>query len=376
MGSTPTLETYEALIERCYESVLDASRWSGLLASLVAASGRQCGAMAVGNPGRAQATVMASVECDPAAVQAYNDRYGKIDPVRPWIASHEAGQWCHDKRDLGNEVVANHPYYREFQLAYGFDDRASIQLSTEGTPVYLALLTAIGVQPETVHDELLVRIAPHLKRAGRMFQAMAPPAREPGPAEPPARQPPHAAVAARRRTAGDVPQRRSRTLQRPSGRRAGRTRGAARAPACPDRTPGPGHRGRPGPNRAGARNAHRPVVSRRCGNTRLPAAGRSPRESASAAAGRRQRPGCRAASATGGRTVPVQPRRVTASRAIASRMQPGRICAKPRRRVEHGPHAVARTLCQDRHAPARGTRQPAAPAVGALSVCPLTILAG
>jgi len=174
MGSTPTLETYEALIERCYESVLDASRWSGLLASLVAASGRQCGAMAVGNPGRAQATVMASVECDPAAVQAYNDRYGKIDPVRPWIASHEAGQWCHDKRDLGNEVVANHPYYREFQLAYGFDDRASIQLSTEGTPVYLALLTAIGVQPETVHDELLVRIAPHLKRAGRMFQAMAP----------------------------------------------------------------------------------------------------------------------------------------------------------------------------------------------------------
>ncbi|OVZ60378.1 hypothetical protein CDO44_09815 [Pigmentiphaga sp. NML080357] len=172
MGSIPSLETYDALVEHCYESVLDASRWPGLLEALVAASGRQSGAMAIRDPGQNQATVTASIRCDPTAIEAYNGHYGGIDPVRPWIATHEAGQWCHDRRDLGTGVVASHPYYREFQQAYGIDDRASIQLTGDGSRIYLAVLTAIGAQTDAAHDELLARIAPHLRRAGRMFDAM------------------------------------------------------------------------------------------------------------------------------------------------------------------------------------------------------------
>ena len=174
MGSTPSVETFESLVAQCYEGVLDASRWRDLLESLITASGRQSGALAIGVPGRPQATVTASVHCNPEAVAAYNAHYGRIDPVRAWITSHAAGSWCHDRRDLGAEVVANHPYYREFQQAYGFDDRASIQLSGEGARVYLALLKAIGAETDTLHDELLARIAPHLKRAGRLFDAMSP----------------------------------------------------------------------------------------------------------------------------------------------------------------------------------------------------------
>ena len=172
MGSIPSLETYDALVEHCYESVLDASHWPGLLEALVAASGRQSGAMAIRDPGQNQATVTASIRCDPTAIEAYNGHYGGIDPVRPWIATHEAGQWCHDRRDLGTGVVASHPYYREFQQAYGIDDRASIQLTGDGSRIYLAVLTAIGAQTDAAHDELLARIAPHLRRAGRMAMAM------------------------------------------------------------------------------------------------------------------------------------------------------------------------------------------------------------
>jgi len=172
MGIVPSQETYDALVGLCYESVLDNDRWPALLDALAAASGRQFGAVAINPPGDAAATVTLAARCDPAAIHAYNADYGAIDPMRELIAATADGQWCHDRRALPAETIAQHAYYQEFQHARGMDDRASIRLDGRDACIYVALLTAIGVYPDAAHDALLARIAPHLQRAGRLYDTM------------------------------------------------------------------------------------------------------------------------------------------------------------------------------------------------------------
>ncbi|MPS27365.1 helix-turn-helix transcriptional regulator [Pigmentiphaga sp.] len=173
MGITPSQEIYDALVGLCYESVLDNTRWPALLDALAAASGRQFGAIAIHRPGETAATVTLAARCDPAAIQAYNAHYGAIDPIRELIAATNDGQWTHDRRELPAETLQHHPYYQEFQQAQGMDDRASIRLDGQDSCVYVALLTAIGVRPDASHDDLLVRLAPHLQRAGTLYDTLA-----------------------------------------------------------------------------------------------------------------------------------------------------------------------------------------------------------
>lgn len=172
MGIPSSQEAYEALVGLCYESVLDNDRWPALLDALTAASGRQFGAVAINPPGEATATVTLAIHSDPAAVQDYNTGYGAIDPMRKRIAATADGLWCHDRRELPAETMARHAYYQEFQQAWGMDDRASIRLGDQGAGIYVSLLTAIGVHPDAAHDALLARIAPHLQRAGRLYDTL------------------------------------------------------------------------------------------------------------------------------------------------------------------------------------------------------------
>lgn len=173
MGMPPSQETYDALVGLCYESVLDNARWPALLDALAAASGRQFGAVAISLPGESAATVTLAARCDPAAIQAYNAHYGAIDPMRELIAATDDGRWNHDRRELSAETFEHHPYYQDFQQVQGMDNRASIRLNGQGTCVYVALLTAIGVRPDACHDDLLARIAPHLQRAGTLYDTLA-----------------------------------------------------------------------------------------------------------------------------------------------------------------------------------------------------------
>lgn len=163
-------ETYEHLVNLCYESVLDRRNWRTLLEQLVAASGHQLGALLFLDQQDQRPQVTTINLCPPETVDAYNSYYHQYDPAKDVLVPRPVGSWYHDVEELSLQRIRRDPYYQEFHLPFGMSNISCIKLhEQENAGVYLSLLTAVGAtRPEAHHRELLMRLSPHLLRAARM----------------------------------------------------------------------------------------------------------------------------------------------------------------------------------------------------------------
>jgi DNA-binding CsgD family transcriptional regulator len=97
---TVTLEKFSELVAGIYGAALDGTRWEATLQDVVDAFGGTGGALLVASP-RTRRFRHASVGADHAAITAYNDYYGRMDPVAAAIERVPAGAVTY-----GHEVFA------------------------------------------------------------------------------------------------------------------------------------------------------------------------------------------------------------------------------------------------------------------------------
>lgn len=163
---------FDELVELCYACVLDSNAWHGLLQRLMSACGRQSGGVLLwdqhqGGP-RIGSVSMFSAE----TLQVYNEHFHQFDPGASFWQMHGAGEWYHDVEELGSERMRRDPFYAEFRRCEGLQSLSTLKLYEQGgSSAYLSLLTLTGASiPSQRERQLLVRMTPHLVRAGRLSE--------------------------------------------------------------------------------------------------------------------------------------------------------------------------------------------------------------
>ncbi|KRE90791.1 hypothetical protein ASG87_01255 [Frateuria sp. Soil773] len=172
MRNTAAERLFDDLIERCYACVLDSSAWYALLQRLLSASGRQSVGLLFWDQRQGGPRVGSISMFSPATIQAYNEHFHAFDPSRQFMLGRKPGDWYHDVEELGEERMRRDPFYAEFRQLEGLQRISCLKLyETDRAGAYLSLLALTGAAaPRKEHQQLLVRMAPHLERAGRLSQ--------------------------------------------------------------------------------------------------------------------------------------------------------------------------------------------------------------
>lgn len=171
MSRVDEQKCYDDLVGLCYECVLDDSAWQTLLERLIAASGRQQGALLFWDRSK-NAPHVSSINnmCDPSAIDGYNNYYCDLDPSLNFFLPRAVGHWYHDIEDFGPERIRRSPYYQEFHIPHGIHNLSCVKLHERAdSGIYLSLLTSVGAPcPDVQHHALLQRISPHLLKATQL----------------------------------------------------------------------------------------------------------------------------------------------------------------------------------------------------------------
>ncbi|MFR0690056.1 helix-turn-helix transcriptional regulator [Enterobacterales bacterium AE_CKDN230030158-1A_HGKHYDSX7] len=162
---------YDRLVGLTYECVLDEGNWLPLLTELIAASGRQQGALLFWDQTESGALASEINLCDPGAIDTYNREFCTIDPSKGFMLHRPVGHWYHDREEYGAQRMARDPYYQEFQRPNGMHNVSCLKLNEQSTSgIYLSVLTSLGARyPDQQEQRLLTRLSQHLIRAARMF---------------------------------------------------------------------------------------------------------------------------------------------------------------------------------------------------------------
>jgi len=101
---------------------------------------------------------------------AYMQHYRFIDPRLPVLLEQPLGRWIHCHEFVGEDVVAEHPFYQEFLIPYDRRYMSGCKLvdSGEATVIFVTLTGAAQGPLPAAAQAFLDRLLPHLQRACRI----------------------------------------------------------------------------------------------------------------------------------------------------------------------------------------------------------------
>jgi hypothetical protein len=89
-------ETFASLVDAIYEAGMDARQWPEILGRLAAACGASVAGLKLTDGARAR-FAMFSAAVDPAAIDAYNERFHRLDPIAAAVERKPAGTLVTDR---------------------------------------------------------------------------------------------------------------------------------------------------------------------------------------------------------------------------------------------------------------------------------------
>ncbi len=157
-------------IRGLYEGILDPDAWQGSLQTLTRMADTAHASMMVWDTMHDRITVNQIVNPVRELFQAYEDEFQVIDPAKQFAPGMTPGQWYVDARDLGEGIMARHPFYREFFHRFGL--RSYIACLVERQPhyeVYFSMQRALS-QPSFSPDDTdgIDWVIPHMRSAMAM----------------------------------------------------------------------------------------------------------------------------------------------------------------------------------------------------------------
>src|SRR5205823_8151447 len=111
-----------------------------------------------------------SAGIDPAAIDAYNKHYGRLDPIRPAVELKSAGTIITDRDIVSKDWLTRTEFYNDWVRPQDFHDCTMLKLFRDSTGAGVICLAA----PEwadgfaTRSSELLRQLMPHLARAAQI----------------------------------------------------------------------------------------------------------------------------------------------------------------------------------------------------------------
>jgi DNA-binding CsgD family transcriptional regulator len=162
-------EALASLIDAIYEAGLDAQRWSDTLPQLAAAAGANVADLVMVETSRG-AAAMFSTGMDPAAIEAYQKYYNRLDPIRRAIERKPAGTIATDRDIVSKAWLTRTEFYNDWVRPQDFYDCTMLTLFRDSTGAGVICLAA----PERVDgfatrsSELLRQLMPHLARAAQI----------------------------------------------------------------------------------------------------------------------------------------------------------------------------------------------------------------
>jgi DNA-binding CsgD family transcriptional regulator len=163
------VESVDLLVDAIYEAGLDPERWPDVLDQLAKACGASVADVKMADTIRRRFT-MFSAGMDPAAIEAYNRHYYRIDPVSPVVERKAVGALLTDRDLVPREWFTRTEFYNDWVRPQDFADCAVITLFRDRARFGMIYLAA-PERAEAFNNEsleLLRQLAPHLERAARM----------------------------------------------------------------------------------------------------------------------------------------------------------------------------------------------------------------
>jgi hypothetical protein len=169
----------DQICDAVYEAAAIPERWPDALAKLAWGVDAVSGHFAMWNKAAGRAEFAVTARADRASEQTYSSHYGAIDPSRQLLEHQLVGAWISNHRLFSQGFMAEHPYYREFLVPLGFrfttkcrvyDDRESKCYGVFG------FVRREGAEPFEggTLDEIAAILTPHLGRAAKLHQKLAP----------------------------------------------------------------------------------------------------------------------------------------------------------------------------------------------------------
>jgi len=162
------------LVDAIYEAGLDSQQWPATLAHLAAATRVSVSDLKMADIGRVRFT-MFSAGMDPAAIEAYNKYYYRLDPITPELERKPAGALVTDRDIVPKTFLRRTEFYNDWARPQDFDDCAVITLFRDEARLAMLCLAA----PERLDAfgaeslDLLRQLIPHLQRATQVTLKMA-----------------------------------------------------------------------------------------------------------------------------------------------------------------------------------------------------------
>jgi DNA-binding CsgD family transcriptional regulator len=168
------IETFDSLVDAIYEAGLDPQQWPGALAELAAAAGANVADLLLHDSSRG-ASVRFSPGMDPAAVDAYEEHYCRLDPIRPAVERKPPGTIITDRDIVSKDWLTRTEFYNDWVRPQNFYDCTMLTLFRDPMRAGVICLAA----PERADafvarsSQLLGQWRPHLARAARITLKLA-----------------------------------------------------------------------------------------------------------------------------------------------------------------------------------------------------------
>jgi DNA-binding CsgD family transcriptional regulator len=168
------IETFDSLVDAIYEAGLDPQQWPGALAELAAAAGANVADLLLHDSSRG-ASVRFSPGMDPAAVDACEEHYCRLDSIRPAVERKPPGTIITDRDIVSKDWLTRTEFYNDWVRPQNFYDCTMLTLFRDPMRAGVICLAA----PERADafvarsSQLLGQWRPHLARAARITLKLA-----------------------------------------------------------------------------------------------------------------------------------------------------------------------------------------------------------
>jgi DNA-binding CsgD family transcriptional regulator len=164
-----TLEDYSDLVGRIYDAALDPQLWPETLERVAGAVGATAGGLMLTDPIR-QRFAAVSVGVSPAAVEAYNKYYWRVDPMAPILGRMPTGLLFTDRSVVARSELERTELHNDWAQPQGLEDSAFAILLRDGPALGAFCLGAskrVNAYERSDSMRLLQLLVPHLQRAAR-----------------------------------------------------------------------------------------------------------------------------------------------------------------------------------------------------------------
>lgn len=164
-----TLEDYSDLVGRIYDAALDPQLWPETLERVAGAVGATAAGLMLTDPIR-QRFAAVSVGVSPAAVDAYNQYYWRIDPMAPVLGRMPTGLLFTDRSVVSRSELERTELHNDWAQPQGLEDSAFAILLRDGPALGAFCLGAsarVNAYERSDAMQLLRMLVPHLQRAAR-----------------------------------------------------------------------------------------------------------------------------------------------------------------------------------------------------------------